>query len=118
VCGVCSVVRCVCGVYGVWCGVCVCVCGVVWYVWCCVCARACVCVCVCVCVCCYKVYVFVSMHSLWLPSYRLNDPGFESRKGQGIFSLLQKRPYRLYGPRSLLFDGYQGFFPGGKGARD
>jgi len=34
---------------------------------------------------CYEVYVFVSTQSLWLLSYGLNDPGFESRKGQGIF---------------------------------
>ena len=80
-------------------------------------ARARVCVCVWyVLVFCYEVYVFVSTQSLWLLSYRLDDPAFESRKGQGIFSLIQKRPYRLCGPSSLLFDGYQGFFPGGKGA--
>ena len=33
---------------------------------------------------------------------------FDSRQGQGIFSL-PKRPDRFWGPTSLLFNGYQGY---------
>jgi hypothetical protein len=36
--------------------------------------------------------------------------GFDSRQGLGIFSS-PPRPELLWGPPSLLSNGYQGFFP-------
>jgi hypothetical protein len=41
--------------------------------------------------------------------YVLDDPGFESRRGLGIFCS-PRRPDRLWVPPSLLSNGYQGFF--------
>jgi hypothetical protein len=49
---------------------------------------------------------------------RAGRPGFRIPEGGIHFYLLQKRPYRLCDPRSLLFDGYQGLFAGGKPAGD
>jgi hypothetical protein len=43
----------------------------------------------------------------------MNGPSFEIRLGQEIFSS-PKRPDRLWGPRSLLLNGYRGSFPGVK----
>jgi hypothetical protein len=42
--------------------------------------------------------------------YRLDDWGFKSQKGLGIFSS-PLCPDQLWGPPSLLFNGYQGLFP-------
>jgi hypothetical protein len=42
--------------------------------------------------------------------YGLDDQGFESRQGLGFF-FPPPRPDRLWGPPSLLSNGYQGFFP-------
>jgi hypothetical protein len=39
--------------------------------------------------------------------------GFDSRRGLEIFSS-PPRPERLWGPLSLLYNGYQGLFPWGK----
>jgi hypothetical protein len=45
----------------------------------------------------------------WL-RYRLDNPGSEPRQGRIFY--LQKRPDRLWGPPSLLFNGYRGSFTG------
>jgi hypothetical protein len=45
--------------------------------------------------------------------YRLEGPGIESRWGK----ILRTYPDRLWGPPSLLYNGYR-VFPGGKGGRD
>jgi hypothetical protein len=46
--------------------------------------------------------------------YGLDGPRIESRWGGEIFR--RTRPYRPWGPPSLLFNGYR-VFPGGKAAR-
>jgi hypothetical protein len=49
--------------------------------------------------------------------YVLGDRGFESRQGLGIFFSSPPRPEQLWGPPSLLTNGYQGHFPyGGRAA--
>jgi hypothetical protein len=48
--------------------------------------------------------------------YGLDDQWFESRQGLRIF-LSPPRPDRLWGPSSLLSNGYQGPFPWGKRPR-
>jgi hypothetical protein len=42
-------------------------------------------------------------------SYGLDDRGFESRQGLGIFSSPLRQDL-LWGPPSLLSNGFQGFF--------
>jgi hypothetical protein len=42
--------------------------------------------------------------------YGLDDRGFETRRGWEFFSS-PPPSYRLWGPPSLLFNGYQGPFP-------
>jgi hypothetical protein len=47
----------------------------------------------------------------WL-YYELDDWGFATRQGLGIF-LFATRPDRLWGPPSLLYNGYQRLLPWG-----
>jgi hypothetical protein len=66
----------------------------------------------------YSVYVTVSrvcLLSLQTLDYGLDNRGFDSRQGLGVFlfTSLPPRPDRLWGPPSLLFNGYQELFPWG-----
>jgi hypothetical protein len=47
--------------------------------------------------------------------YELDDRGFESRQGLGIF-LFTIVSRQALGPHSLLSNGYKGFFSGGEAA--
>ena len=50
-------------------------------------------------------------YSVYRGGYRLDGPGFESRYGQDIFfSLVQKRPDRLWRPPSFLCSVYRRSF--------
>jgi hypothetical protein len=49
-----------------------------------------------------------------MTSYGPDGPGFEFRRGQVFFFLLQTRPDQLRGPPSLLFNGCRGSFLGVK----
>jgi hypothetical protein len=44
------------------------------------------------------------------------QPGFDSRQGRKILFSPQRQD-RLWGPRNLLSNGYQGLFPRGQSAR-
>jgi hypothetical protein len=53
----------------------------------------------------HTIYIYIAL------SYRVDDWGFESRQGLGIF-LFTTGSRQALGPHSLLSDGYKGYFPG------